>query len=223
MLNMALSLSSFAHSASPLTVLDPLCGKGPGCFCALQAGMNAVGLDLDQKAVREAGDYFSRYLKLHFLKHTARTLSETARKQALPVSEFLFADSKEHYQEGNTRFLRLACGDTELAPALCRRHPAHVLIADLPYGIQHAPQFGRKPESFRQLLTRAIPAWKKALLPGAALAVSFNTLTFPTRQVIDIIRSAELTPREDECFSNLRHEVEQAVVRDVVFATLDTQ
>ena len=218
-MNIALSLSPFARADSPLTLLDPLCGKGTACFCALQSGMNAIGMDLDQKAIREAEDYFGKYLKIHMLKHSVRSWSETAGKVSLPVREFTFADSREHYQEHNTRFLRLSTGDTVLAPALCRHQPVHLLLADLPYGVQHAPQFGCKPESFGSLLARALPAWKKALVPGGVAAVSFNTLTFPTQQVIDIVRGAGWTPYTGGIFFSLRHEVEQAVVRDVVFMT----
>lgn len=222
MINIALSLSSFARSDAPLTLLDPLCGKGTACFCALQAGMNAVGMDLDQKAVREAEDYFGKYLKVHMLKHSVRSWSETAGKSSLPVKEFTFADSKEHYQQQDTRFLRLSAGDTVLAPILCRRRPVHLLIADLPYGVQHAPQFGRRLESFGALLSRALPAWKKALIPGGVAAVSFNTLTLPTQQVINLAVTSGWTPFTGGIFSSLRHEVEQAVVRDVVFMQNET-
>ena len=217
MINIALSQSQFARSGAQITLMDPLCGKGTACFCALQKGMNAIGLDIDQKSIHEAGEYFSRYLKLHLLKHSVRAFSETSGKSSLPVKEFLFSDSKENWQKGDTRFLLMASGDTAMAPSLCRRHPVHLLIADLPYGIQHAPQFGRKPESFGALLRRALPLWKQCLLPGGVAAVSFNTLTFPTAQVLDIARSSGLTPLEEDLFSHLRHEVEQAVVRDVVF------
>ena len=217
MINIALAQTDYFSSGVPLTLLDPVCGKGTACFCALQAGMNAIGLDIDPKGVRESSDYFSRYLKLHLLKHAKRSVSETAGKSSLPVTEFVFSDSREHYQDGDTRFLRLAVGDTSLAPALCRRQRVHLLVADLPYGVQHAPQFGRKPESFGALLSRALPEWKKCLLPGGVAAVSFNTLTFPAQQVLDIARSSGLTPCEGGIFSHLRHEVEQAVVRDVVF------
>ena len=216
MLNTARSLSPFPLGET-LTVIDPLCGKGTACFCALQAGMNAVGADRDDKAIHEAADYFARYLRYNMLKHTVRSLSETAGKRSLPVTEYVFADSKEHYLGGDTRFLRLGTADTEDAPALCRKKPVHLLLADLPYGVQHAPQSGGKPESFVSLLSRALPKWKQALLPGSVLAVSFNTLTFPTRQVLEIARSSGLDPLEDGVFSGLRHEVEQAVVRDVVF------
>ena len=217
MINIALSLSPFVLSDTPLTILDPVCGKGTSCFCALQTGMNAIGMDTNQKILHEAADYFSRYMKFHQYKHSSHSFSETAGNSSLPVKEFSFSDTREHYQQKDCRFFRLASGDTAMAPALCRHLPVHLLIADLPYGIQHAPQYGRKPESFHSLLSRALPAWKKALLPEGVVAVSFNTLTFPTRQVINIARDSGFTPVEGNIYSCLRHEVEQAVVRDVVF------
>ena len=222
MLNVALSVSSFALAEGPLTVLDPLCGKGTTCFCALQRGMNAVGLDLDGKSVREASDYFSRYLKFHQLKHTMQHRSETVGKEALPVTSFVFADTREHYAGHDTRSLALAVGDTALAPALVKRSPAHLAVADLPYGVQHAPQFGRKPEPFARLLSRALPFWKKALAPGGALALSFNTLTIPSDTVSSLVKEAGFALCEGNLFSHFRHEVEQAVVRDVVFAVNTT-
>ena len=218
MLNIASALTPFPGKGFPLTMMDPLCGKGTSCFCAVQAGMNAIGLDLDRKAVREAVEYFSRYLKYHQLKHTLSHHSETCAKTSVPVSTFVFADSREHFQAGDTRSLTLGCSDTSLASSLSRHHPVHLMIADLPYGIQHAPQFGSKPESFTQLLSRALPDWKKALAPGGALAVSFNTLTLPSSGVIAQLEKSGLTPCTGPLFSGFRHEVEQAVVRDIVFA-----
>ena len=218
MLNVALSVSSFAHSESPLTVLDPLCGKGTTCFTAVQSGMNAIGLDLDRKAVREAVDYFSRYLKFHQMKHTMKSGSETCGSTSVPYTDFVFADSKDHFLNRDTRTLRLAVGDTSLSPSLTRHSPVHLMIADLPYGIQHAPQSGQKPETFVRLLTRSLPVWRQSLAPGGVLALSFNTLTLPTDCVISLVERSGLIPCRDDIFTHLRHEVEQAVVRDVVFA-----
>ena len=218
MLNVALAQTPYANASGPLTVLDPLCGKGTTCFCALQRGMNAVGLDIDRKAVREAADYFSRYLKFHQLKHSIQHRSETIGNTSVPVTVFDFSDTREHYQSRDTHFLLLACGDTGLSPALVRRNPVHLVIADLPYGIQHAPQAGSKPESFVKLLSRALPVWRELLIPGGALAVSFNTLTLPASTAAGLIRQSGFTLCEGDLFSHFRHEVEQAVVRDVLFA-----
>lgn len=218
MIGTALSLSAFSRQKEPLTFFDPLCGRGTGCFCALAAGMNAVGLDIDRRDVKEAADYFSRYLQYHKLKHETVARSETVSGRSIPVTSFRFAADKAAYQAGDVRFLSLACGDTVDSPALFRKKKAHVMAADLPYGIQHAPQSGAKPEPLLHFVSRVLPAWKKALLPGGVLAVSFNTLTLPADQVRKALVEAGFRLPKNDLFANLRHEVEHAVVRDVVFA-----
>ena len=218
MINTAISLSAFSGRNEPVTFFDPLCGKGTGCFCAVTAGMNAVGLDMDRKDIREANDFFSRYLQFHKLKHEKINRSETIAGKPVPVTVFRFAADKDRFSAGDTRSLSFACTDTAESPALFRREKAHIAAADLPYGIQHAPQAGTKPEPLRHFLSRILPSWKRALYPGGVLAVSFNTLTLPADQVRDeLIRSGFTLPKND-LFNHLRHEVEHAVVRDVVFA-----
>ena len=55
-------------------------------------------------------------------------------------------------------------------------------------------------------------------IPGGVLAVSFNTLTLPSCQVREaLLRSGFRLPRNEK-FAHLSHEVDHAVVRDVVFA-----
>ena len=218
MLNTSLALSSFRKGNELLTFFDPLCGRGTGCFCALTAGMNAVGLDLDRKDIKEASDYFIRYLKYHKLKHVVKSRSETLASKAVPVTFFRFAAEKDRYLSGDVRSMTLAVADAAESPALFRRDKAHIMAADLPYGVQHAPQTGTKPESLQRFLSRVLPAWKKCLYPGGVLAVSFNTLTLPSEQVRNALLAAGFRLPRNACFSELRHEVEHAVVRDVFFA-----
>ena len=218
MINTTVSLSPFSMQEKPLTFFDPLCGRGTGCFCALAAGMNAAGLDIDRKDVKEAADYFTRYLQYHRLKHETAARSETVSGRSVPVMSFSFAADKAAFQAGDVRFLSLACGDTVDSPALFRKEKAHVIAADLPYGIQHAPQSGARPEPLPRFLSRVLPAWKKVLLPGGVLAVSFNTLTLPADQVRKALKEAGFRLPKNELFDRLTHAVEHAVVRDVVFA-----
>ena len=218
MINTAVSLSSFSHMDTPLVFFDPVCGKGTGCFCAVTAGMNAVGLDLDRKDIREASDYFTRYLKLHKLKHELRDRSETASGHSLPVTDFVFADTKDHFRSGDCRTLSFACADTMDAPALFRKRKAHIIAADLPYGVQHAPQAGSRPDSLQRFLRRVLPVWKKVLAPGGVIALSFNTLTLPAADVREALVRAGFRLPVNDIFSGLKHDVEQAVIRDLVFA-----
>lgn len=52
-----------------MRILDPMCGKGTTLMCALCENCDAVGVDTDAKAIREAESYLERSLKLHRIKH----------------------------------------------------------------------------------------------------------------------------------------------------------
>lgn len=77
MLHCACAASDFARAPEPLTVLDPLCGRGTTLFCALQSGHHGIGVDVDAKAVAEADTYFFRYLQYHYVKHERRRANAT--------------------------------------------------------------------------------------------------------------------------------------------------
>ena len=218
MLNCAHAASDYFIQSGPLTVLDPMCGKGTTCFVALQQGMNAVGVDVDRRDLKEAADYFERHLQFHRLKHKLDQNSRTVRKQPIPTAVYTLADTKEHFREDDTRSLALYLADTGLTGELLKKQPVHLIVSDLPYGVQHAPQEGRRKESFAQLLERVLPAWRSALLPGGAIALSFNALTLKKADLARMLTEAGFTPLTGEPYDNLEHFVETAVTRDLIVA-----
>ena len=221
MINCAWAASDFFGQEAPITVLDPMCGKGTTCFVALQQGMNAVGVDIDNRDLKECADYFERYMQYHRMKHKLDQSSRTVRKHAVPAAVYTIADTKEHFKEGDTRTLSLFLGDTGLTGELCKKSPAHLLVADLPYGVQHAPQVGRRTESFMQVMKRALPQWKDAVRKGGAVALSFNTLTLKKADLIQLLADAGFTPLTEAPYDDFQHFVEQAVHRDFVVARRD--
>lgn len=221
MLNCAWAASDFFGKEEVLTVLDPMCGKGTTCFVALQQGMNAVGVDIDNRDLKECADYFERYMQYHRMKHKLDQSSRTVRKHAVPAAVYTIADTKEHFKEGDTRTLSLFLGDTGLTGELCKKSPAHLLVADLPYGVQHAPQDGRRTESFMQVMKRALPQWKDAVRKGGAMALSFNTLTLKKADLVQLLADAGFTPLTEAPYDDFQHFVEQAVHRDFVVARRD--
>ncbi len=218
MVNCALAASDYFAAEQPLTVLDPMCGRGTTCFVALQHGMNAVGVDVDNRDLKEAVTYFERHLQFHRLKHKLDQGSRTIRKHAVPEAIYTIADTKEHFKEGDTRTLALYLADTGLTGELLKKSPAHLLVADLPYGVQHAPQEGRRTESFAQLMKRILPSWHAALLKGGALALSFNTLTLKKADLIQMLSDAGFTVLTEAPYDDFQHFVETAVTRDFVVA-----
>lgn len=218
MLNCAHAASDFFHADTPLTVLDPMCGKATTCFCALERGWHAVGIDVDVPALQEADRYFTKYLQFHKLKHKRAAQSLTVKGRGVPETHFTLADTREHYADGDVRTLRLLQCDTANADLLCRKQQPELLVCDLPYGVQHAPDGSGRPTTFAQLLKHALPAWHSALKDGGAMAISFNTYTLPREQLITLVQQAGFTPMEQEPWQSFTHFVEQAVMRDVIVA-----
>ncbi len=222
MINCALCASAFSLSGEPLHIIDPLCGKATSLFCALQRGYHATGVDIDSRDLQEAGDYFGRYLQMHRIKHLKNRGSMTVpgAKSAVFTS-WEFADSPAHYTAGDTRTLKMIHGDTTFTSALMKANTAHLLIADLPYGVQHAPQAGQRAGSFFSMLKDALPGWRKVLQPGGAIALSFNTYTLKKADLKSMIADTGFTVLTAPPYDDFDHWVEQAVQRDLVIARKD--
>ena len=218
MLNCARAASDFFLADKPLTVLDPMCGRGTTCFVALQQGMSTVGVDVDRRDLKEATDYFERHLQFHRLKYKLDQSSRTVRKQAIPAAVYTLADTKEHFRDGDTRTFSLFLADTGLTGELLKKQPVHLIVSDLPYGVQHAPQDGRRKESFTQLLARVLPAWHSVLKPGGAIALSFNALTLKKADLAQLLTDAGFTPLTEGPYADFTHFVETAVTRDFIVA-----
>lgn len=219
MINCALTASDFFPAKDSLTVLDPMCGKGTSLYCALRMGHHATGVEIDKKDWKEAGDYFGRYLQMHKFKHKKKAASLTLQKgQSAPEIQFSFADVPEHYGNGQEKLLRLIQGDARRIGEMLKANSAHLIVCDLPYGVQHAPQQGQKPLSLTGLLSQTLPGLKKALKPGGAAAFSFNTYTLSRQTLLKLLEEAGFVPVTEAPYDDFEHWVEQAVNRDLVIA-----
>lgn len=226
LLNVALASSEYAlRSTEPLNVLDPLCGRGTTLFLALRRGWNAAGVDADKSEVKELNDFFTRYLEYHRLKHRRQESALTVRgKLGGRLTRYDFADTSERFKAGETRSLRVILGDTRDTPALCGAEGHHLLVADLPYGVQRAPVNGTnarearggRSSSIESLMRSSLPGWFEALMPGGAAVLSFNTYVTPRSKVADWMREAGFKVCEGGSYERMEHWVEQAVNRDVV-------
>jgi len=220
LLNVALASGDFAlRSGEPLHVLDPLCGRGTTLFLALRRGWHAAGVDIDKAEIKELNGFFTRYLEYHRLKHRRTQSAPTVRgKLGGRLTQYEFADTPERFKAGDVRTLRAVCGDTRDVPALCGAGAHHLLAADLPYGVQHAPANaqGGRTRSIEALMREALPAWLQALAPGGAAALSFNTHLTPRAKVAAWMREAGFEVCEGGYYERIAHWVEQAVNRDVV-------
>ena len=215
MLTMALAASAFmpVHD-SQLVVCDPMAGRGTTLMLALRRGYHGVGIEIGKADVKEAADYMTRYLEFHRIKYKRTDSALTVRGQVGGrENKFVFSDSAEHFKDGDTRTLRLICGDTREAEALLKPNSVHLMVTDAPYGVQKGTA-GRQ-DSIGDTIAAALPGWFDVLKSGGVLAMSFNTHV--TRRE-GLVRLFEKAGFEIVQTANLEHWVEQAISRDVILA-----
>ncbi len=215
MLTMALAASAFmpVHD-SQLVVCDPMAGRGTTLMLALRRGYHGVGIEIGKADVKEAADYMTRYLEFHRIKYKRTDSALTVRGQVGGrENKFVFSDSAEHFKDGDTRTLRLICGDTREAAALLKPGSVHLMVTDAPYGVQKGTA-GRQ-DSIGGTIAAALPGWFSVLKSGGVLAMSFNTHVTKRDGLVRLFEKAGF---EIVQTANLEHWVEQAISRDVILA-----
>lgn len=213
MTNVALYSGGFARRAGEaLELLDPMCGRGTTLFVGANRGWNATGLDVDKGDLMEAEKFLKRYLEYHRMKHSfARESRTVSGGRGVPVAQFCFADAPERFRAEDRRALRLVNADAGRAREIFGREKFHMIVCDLPYGVQHASVGGRLEE----LLARVLPTWREALKKGGTVALSFNAQTMKTEKVRSLMEAAGLEVRRGGAADGFSHWVEQAVTRDI--------
>ncbi len=219
LINTAVFSSAYRDRFSEsLCVLDPMCGRGTSLFEALRRGYKAVGVEIDKTDVQQTEQFLKRYLEYNRYKYELKKQSltvpgaEPARK-----TQFCFAqDAKEMRDKPFS--LELVQGDTLNFRYYAQKPFAHALVCDLPYGVFHESRDGKDRTALDAMMKKALIAWKSALLPGAGVALSFNSNTLPlikARQMLEDAGYEICTGGEYDRFS---HWVEQAIQRDVAVA-----
>lgn len=212
LMNVALYSSDFWAEEGAVKLLDPMCGRATTLFLGANRRWDCTGADVDRNDLREAEQFFKRYLEYHHYKHAVERNSRTipGKKPASGV-RFTFSDTPENYKQKNTATLQLVNADAVDAKAAFGARAFHLIVCDLPYGVQHSSYGG----SLEKLLAAVLPGWREALMPGGVVAVSFNAQTLKTAKVRELMAQAGMEPLDGEEYDQFSHWVEQAVTRDI--------
>ncbi|MGH2481453.1 MAG: hypothetical protein ACRDHW_17505, partial [Ktedonobacteraceae bacterium] len=209
LLNLAIFAGAYREQFSEhLRILDPLAGGGTTLFQALAVGYDAFGIEHNRQDVTTTEVFVRQYF--HSEHITYKELDERGRKAG---RRFQF----EVGRKGETRHLVLVHGETAQAPQHLQEVPGgprvHAIVGDLPYGIQH---FGE----IADLLSTALPAWERLLLPGGTLALAWNATRIERVALTQLIeKHTALHIREEPPYTQLAHTVDRVIKkRDVVIA-----
>lgn len=217
LINVALYSGDYWRSRQNLEFLDPMCGRATSLFVAVNRHWNATGTDIDKGDLKEAEQFFKRYLEYHRFKHLSGRQSLTLLgKRSAPVNHFVFSDTAEHFKDKDVASLRLVNADAGQVCEAFGKKAFHIIACDLPYGVQHGAHNGKGAySSLEPLLMRVMPDWREALKPGGTVAVSFNAQQLKQERLRQIMEKAGLEVLRGEAYDHFSHWVEQAVTRDI--------
>ncbi|MCL2604209.1 MAG: hypothetical protein FWD90_07000 [Defluviitaleaceae bacterium] len=210
----------------PLRVLDPLAGKGTTLYEALLPGHHAYGVEIDAKYPAEADQYLKKFLELARFKHTShkeKVGGQTAdgKKFSAVRYQIALARDKDAQKSGDVRQFEMINGDTRHIGYFYKKGFFDIIIADLPYGVQHSSKDNKKTQSgFTRnamgLLKEALPIWLKVLKPGGVIALSWNLFLITRKEMDELFAAHGLAVPESVASLDFTHRVDQAIERDVI-------
>lgn len=205
-----------------VVLLDPACGRGTSLNRAVVYGMDAHGIELDQRDVEAYTTFILTWMKDKRLKHQLEQAKLRKGRETpahrVTVTYGCGKDRRAH------RVVDIVHDDTVGARAHLKARTIDVLVCDLPYGVQHGsqPTVGRLDRGPAGLLRKALPVWADLLRPGGAMALAWNRNTLPRADLAGLVTGAGLALRavgDDDAFL---HRVDRSILRDVLVAVRPT-
>ena len=124
-------------TGGPVSILDPLCGRGTTLNTAMMLGCNAAGVEAELRAVEAYAAYLRTYWRRKRLKHSLELTP--VRREGKIIGKRLEA---EVIPVGRDRPIALTVfsGDTRQSAALFGKRRFDAVLADAPYGVVHGSQ-----------------------------------------------------------------------------------
>jgi SAM-dependent methyltransferase len=223
LINVTLAASSGAFARLlddlPVRLLDPLCGRGTSLNQAVVYGLDAYGIEIDKTAFEAYTQFIGTWLKDKGLKHHLER-AHLKRGREAPARRVSITYGRKGSETRHV--LDVVQDDTVNAAYHVKRRSIDVVVADLPYGVQHANRAGpgRPSRSPDELLQAALPVWVELLRPGGAIGLSWNRRTLDRARLHELVVSAGLRPRMAPDDQSFVHRVDRAITRDLLVATI---
>ncbi len=212
LVNVAVAASMAAQERAaeglPVRLFDPLAGRGTTLNRGLMYGFDVTGVDLDGADFEAYRNFLTTYLKDNRISHK---LDEAKIRKGARAGSRRFTLRIDKSQQ-----VDMVKDDTAYASEYFGARSFDVLVADLPYGVQHGSTTGGElHRSPVELLYSALPGWRRLLRGGAGVALSWNTRTVPRDELESQLQHAGFSVVDA---SALDHKVDRTVTRGVIVA-----
>ena len=204
----------------PLSILDPLAGRGTTLEVAWTMGHHGYGVEADTKAVEAMAAYLKTWLRRKRLKHTAAM--SPVRREGKSLGKRFDAELKLPGRPAQN--LGVFTGDTRSSADLWGKKTFDAIIADAPYGVVHGSSTdvrgtsGRRDRSPAGLLGEAVPVWARQLRAGGALGLSWNTHGLAREDLASLFSQAGLQVMSGGPWEQFGHRVDSSIQRDLMVA-----
>jgi hypothetical protein len=206
----------------PITILDPLCGRGTTLSTAMMLGCNAAGVEAELKAVEAYSGYLRTYWRRKRLKHSLEV--SPVRREGKIIGKRLDAEVIPAGREDRSVGVTVFSGDTRQSAALFGKRKFDAVLADAPYGVVHGSQTdvrgasGKRDRSAAGLISEALPVWAGQLKTGGALGLSWNAIGLRRERLLELVADAGLEPLDFGPYRDFEHRVDSSIRRDIVVA-----
>jgi hypothetical protein len=207
--------------SGPITMLDPMCGRGTTLSTAMMLGCNAAGVEAELKAVEAYAGYLRTYWRRNRLKHSLEV--SPVRREGKIIGKRLDAEVKPAGQDRSIG-LTVFSGDTRESAALFGKRKFDAVLADAPYGVVHGSQTDvrgasrKRDRSASGLISEALPVWAGQLKTGGALGLSWNAIGLRRDRLLELVTGAGLEPLDYGPYRDFEHRVDSSIRRDIVVA-----
>src|SRR5829696_7648361 len=208
-------------SSGPVSMLDPLCGRGTTLSAAMMLGCNAAGVEAELKAVEAYAGYLRTYWRRKRLKHSLDM--SPVRREGKIIGKRLDAEVIPAGQDRSVG-LTVFSGDIRQSAAEFGKRKFEAVLADAPYGEVHGSQTdvrgaaGKRDRSAAGLISEALPIWAGQLKTGGALGLSWNAIGLSRTQMLEHLAGAGLEPLDFGPYRDFEHRVDSSIRRDIVVA-----
>lgn len=207
--NVARFSSAFAGKPwAELRLFDPLAGGGTTLFTALMLGAEAAGVEQGDQDVKSTAAFVRQYAREQRIR--VKEKEERLRKLRPGGSR------RWTFELGPAPGRRcvLALGDTQNAAELIAGFKPHLIVTDLPYGIQHSGPLA-------DLLRGSLPGWASVLPVGGCVVFSWDATRFTREEMVETVAAeASLAVLDDSPYDQLAHRVDRVIKRRDVLVAL---
>ncbi len=217
-------LSQETGEEDGLRLLDPVAGKGTTLYEGLIRGFDVYGVEVGEKVTAEAYHYLKRFLETARYKFTFKTVRISGENKSFSAARhtFLIAKSKEDAKNGNQKTAEFIAGNSMHAQLFFKKNFFHMIVGDLPYGVQHGNVTAEKRSSLTrnpsELLEACLPAWKQVLKPGGAVVLAWNSNVLPREKMTAIFERHGFRVLQEGPYLEFAHRVDQSIRRDILAA-----